>query len=40
MVNEETAYKKINFTDLVEIRKIGHYLYKIICKWEKKIKEL
>jgi hypothetical protein len=38
---EEIAYKKIiNCTNTLEIRNIGSYLYKIKCKWEKRIKEL
>jgi hypothetical protein len=39
MLNEWTAYKKvINCTNIIELRNIGIYLYKIKCKWENKIK--
>jgi hypothetical protein len=37
--NDEVAYKRllINCTNVVELRDIGKYLYKIRCKWENKI---
>jgi hypothetical protein len=39
-VNEEIACRKINCTNTLEIRNIGSYLFKIRCRWEKRIKEL
>jgi hypothetical protein len=40
-INEEIANNKINnCTNTLGIRNIGSYLYKIKCKWEKRIKEL
>jgi hypothetical protein len=40
-INEEIAYNKIiNCTNTLEIRNIGMYLYKIICKWENRFKKL
>jgi hypothetical protein len=41
MVNEGIAYKKvINCTNIIELRNIGNYLYKIKCKWKNKIRNL
>jgi hypothetical protein len=40
IINEEVAYKKIIIcTNTVDLRNLGRYLYKIKCKWEKRIKE-
>jgi hypothetical protein len=40
-LNEWIAYKKIiNCTNIIELRNIGSYLYKIKCKWENKITNL
>jgi hypothetical protein len=40
-VNEDVAYKRIrNCINAVELRNIGKYLYKIICKWENKISNI
>jgi hypothetical protein len=34
IINEEVAYKNIfNYTNTVELRNLGRYLYKIKCKW-------
>jgi hypothetical protein len=39
-LNEWIAYNKIiNCTNIIELRNIGIYLYKIKCKWEKKNQE-
>jgi hypothetical protein len=41
MLNEWIAYKKlINYTNIIELRNIGIYLYKIKCKLENKIRNL
>jgi hypothetical protein len=41
MLNEWIAYKKIiNCTNIIDLRNIGIYLYKIKCKWEDKIRNL
>jgi hypothetical protein len=41
MLNEGIAYKEIiNCTNIIELRNIGIYLYKIKCKWENKIRNL
>jgi hypothetical protein len=41
MLNEWIAYKKIiNCNNIIELRNIGSYLYKIKCKWENKIRNL
>jgi hypothetical protein len=41
IVNEEVTYKRmINFTNAVELRDMGKYLYKIRCKWENKISNI
>jgi hypothetical protein len=41
ILNEGTAYKKkINCTNITELRNIGIYLNKNKCKWENKIKNL
>jgi hypothetical protein len=38
---DELAYKKIiNCIRTVELKNLGTYLYKIKCKWEKRMKEL
>jgi hypothetical protein len=40
-LNEGLAYKKIiNCTNIIELKNIGIYLYKIKCKWENKIRNL
>jgi hypothetical protein len=40
-LNEWIVYKKIiNCTNIIELRNIGNYLYKIKCKWENKIRNL
>jgi hypothetical protein len=37
-LNEWMVYKKTsNCTNIIELRNIGIYLYKIKCKWENKI---
>jgi hypothetical protein len=41
MLNERIAYKKIiNCTNIIELRNVGTYLYKIRYKWENKISNL
>jgi hypothetical protein len=41
MLNEWIAHKKIiNCTNIIDLRNIGSYLYKINCKWENKIMNL
>jgi hypothetical protein len=41
MLDEGIAYKKIiNCTNIIELRNIGIYLYKIKCIWENKIRNL
>jgi hypothetical protein len=41
ILNEWIAYKKIvNFTNIIELRNIRIYLYKIKSKWENKIRNL
>jgi hypothetical protein len=41
MLNEGIAYKKIiNCNNIIELRNIGIFLYKIRCKWENSIKNL
>jgi hypothetical protein len=38
MLNEWIVYNKIiNCTNIIELRNIGSYVYKIKCKWENKI---
>jgi hypothetical protein len=38
IINDDVAYKRIiNYTDVVELRNIGTYLYKIRCGFENKI---
>jgi hypothetical protein len=40
-VKEWIVYKKIiNCTNIIELRTIGSYLYKMKCKWENKIRNL
>jgi hypothetical protein len=40
-LNEWIVFKKrINCTNIIELGKIGSYLYKIKCKWENKIRNL
>jgi hypothetical protein len=40
-LNEWVAFKKIiNCTNIIELRNIGSFLYKIKCKWENKIRNL
>jgi hypothetical protein len=40
-LNEWIVYKKIiNCTNIIELRNLGSYLYKIKCKWENKISNL
>jgi hypothetical protein len=40
-LNEWIVYKKIiNCTNVIELRNVGSYLYKIKCKWENKIRNL
>jgi hypothetical protein len=40
-LNEWIVFKKItNYTNRIELRSIGSYLYKIKCKWENKIRNL
>jgi hypothetical protein len=39
--NEWIVYKKIiNCTNIIELRNMGSYLYKIKCKWDNKIRNL
>jgi hypothetical protein len=41
MLNEWIAFKKIiTCTNIINLRNIGSYLYKIKCKWENKIRNL
>jgi hypothetical protein len=40
-LNEWIVFKKImNCTNIIELRNIGSFLYKIKCKWENKIRNL
>jgi hypothetical protein len=40
-LNEWIVFMKIiNCTNIIELRNIGSYLYKIKCKWENKIRNL
>jgi hypothetical protein len=40
-LNEWIVFKKIiNCTNIIDLRNIGSYLYKIKCKWENKIRNL
>jgi hypothetical protein len=40
-LDEWIVFKKIiNFTNSIELRNIGSYLYKIKCKWENKIRNV
>jgi hypothetical protein len=40
IVNEEVTYKRINYTNVVELENIGKYLYRIRCNWENKISSI
>jgi hypothetical protein len=41
MISEWIVYKKIiNCTNIIDLKNIGIYLYKMTCKWENKIRNL
>lgn len=41
MLDEVVSYNKIiNCTNIIELRSLGIYLYKVRCEWENKIRNL
>jgi hypothetical protein len=40
-INEETAHKKvISFTKITELKNLGRFLYKLICKWKNHVEKM